>query len=239
MRKILVILMVILAATSYGAVTGIEPDTTSRLDMSSIDVNRIVCPNKSSVTNFVHSEEKGLQLQPSGENLFVKFPVIETESAGRKEKVYYNGSAEVFLSCGSSVYSLILNAKRIPGQTVYLSDTASDMKKAAEYTVSKSYDELMLDLVGAIIHNTVPKGFKLADTDLQETYKDIQITAVKEISGGGFRVRELVLRSDKQVSITDTELIKLKMFKNVKAVAIMSPVFSGTTTAYVVEGVAR
>jgi len=239
MRKLLVILVIVSVATSYGAVTGIEPDTTSRIDMSSIDVNRIVCPNKSTVTNFVHSEEKGLQLQPSGENLFVKFPVIETDSSGRKEKIYYTGSSEVFLSCGSSVYSLVLNAKRIQGQTVYLSDTASDMKKAAEFTVSKSYDELMLDLITAIIHNSVPKGFKLSDTDLQDVYKDIQVTAVKEISGGGFRVRELVLRSDKQVSITDTELIKLKMFKNVKAVAVMSPVFSGTTTAYIVEGVAK
>lgn len=238
-KTVMVFLAVAFSSVAFAAVTGVEPEVTSRIDMSSIDVNRIVCPNKAAVTNVAHSEEKGLQLQPSGENLFMKFPVLEVESGGKKEKVYYSGSAEVFLSCGNSVYSLILNAKKIPGQTIYLADTASDMKKANEYTVSKGYDDLMLDLIGSVINNTVPKGFKLNDTDLQETYRDISVTAVKEIVGGGFRVRELVLRSDKQVSISDTELMKLKMFKNVKAVAVMSPVFTGSTTAYIVEGVTR
>ncbi|MGE4266315.1 MAG: type-F conjugative transfer system secretin TraK [Deferribacterales bacterium] len=237
--RFIILTLLLSSATAFAAVTGIEPEIPAKVELSSIDLNRIVCPNQTSVTNIADSAEKGLQLKASGENLFVKFPVIETENGFKKERVYYNGVAEIFMTCGNSVYSLILSAKKIPGQTVYLSGTASDMKKANEYVTAKSDDDLMLDLIDAIINNRIPKGFRLKETELIEEYKGISISSTKELVGGGYRVRELVLKSDKQVSITDLELIKLKILKNVKAVAITSPVFVGVTTGYVVEGVVK
>lgn len=238
--KGLVVLISVISISAQAAVTGIEPEVPSRIQLSSIDVNRIVCPAGQPVTNYSYSKEKGLVFEHSGENIFVKFPVLETEAYGKKEKAFYSGNAELYLSCGSSVYTLIFEAKKIPGQTVYLSDTAADMKKANEYVSAKSKDDLMLDLIQAIIENRVPRGFKLKDDEHpDERYKDITVSTTKQLTGGGYTVKALVLRSDKQVSITETELMKLKMIKNAKAIAIMSPVFTGITTAYIVEGVAQ
>lgn len=241
-RKLVVGLMAAVMSVysvADAAITGIEPEIPSKVDLSLIDVNRIVCPGKVPVRDVVFSKEKGLIVKPSDDSLFVKFPVTEIDYDGKTVQKLFDGKAELYITCGSSVYTLILSGRRIPAQTVYLSDSASSMKKANDYISSESHDDLMLDLIQALTNNMVPKGFTMEDTNIEEKYKGISVTATKAIEGGGFRARELVLKSDKQVSITDTELLKLSMLKNVKAIGIMSPVFAGVTTAYVVEGVVQ
>jgi hypothetical protein len=132
-----------------------------------------------------------------------------------------------------------MQPKKMPAQTIYLSDTAGRIKKSHEYVSQNDYESLMLDLIQAMIDVRTPPGFVMNDVNLSENYRNILFNTVKTLTGGGYIVKEVILRSDRMVSIADTEFMKVRGFKNVKAVAIMDSSFVGVTKAYVIEGVVK
>ena len=231
----LLLISLLLPVFANAAITGIEPEVVTTVEMSRSDMNRIVCPYP--VTDFATSKENNMTYKISGNNLFIKFPVIAVTNEGELiEKKYFNGYAEVHLVCGDAVYSLILKAEQKKTETVYLSDTAGKMKKANEYVRSKSYEDLITEFIQALIENKQINDFYMDESDEKETYRGIDVSVSRVMVGGGYVVKELILEAKEKISLTDTELLKLKMLNNVKAVALLSPTFSGITKAYVVQG---
>jgi conjugal transfer pilus assembly protein TraK len=216
-------------------VTGIEPEIVTAVEMSNTDVNRVVCPYP--VTDYAASKEKNILLKMSGNNLFVKFPVTAVSKDGQVvETKYFKDDAELFLVCGDAVYSLVMKPKTMKAETIYLSDTKGRMKKTNEFVRSMSEDDLLVKIMESMVTNEPLPDFQIGSSDETENYRGIEVSTVKVMTGGGYTAKELVLKSDKKISLTDTELLKLKILGNVKALGILSPTFTGMTKAYVVEG---
>ncbi|MGE4478639.1 MAG: type-F conjugative transfer system secretin TraK [Deferribacterales bacterium] len=233
--RLLLLLFLLLPVFANAAITGIEPEVVTTVEMSRSDMNRIVCPYP--ITDFATSKENNMTYKISGNNLFIKFPVIAVTKDGELiEKKYFNGYAEVHLVCGDAVYSLILQAEQKKTEIIYLSDTAGKMKKVNEYVRSKSYEDLMTEFIQALIENKPLNDFYMNESDEKESYRGVNISVSRVMIGGGYIVKELILESKEKVSLTNTELLKLEMLSNVKAVALLSPTFSGMTKAYVVQG---
>lgn len=91
------------------------PEVTTQVDMSSSDINRIVCPVD--IKDVIFSKEKGLSVKIAGRGAFVKFLITKKED----KEIYSNTPSELFVICGNDVYSLIVIPKRIPSQTIRLS----------------------------------------------------------------------------------------------------------------------
>ncbi|GAB1534401.1 hypothetical protein ADMFC3_00320 [Geovibrio sp. ADMFC3] len=235
-KLILAVLVTAISVTSYA--DSIEPEKVSRITVSNIEVNRVVCPYP--IREVKYSEETGVKYSASGNNLFIKFPITISELDGKEvSRTLFSGNTELFLVCDEKVYSLIMQPKKVSAQTIYLSDTAGEMKKAHNYVSQNDYESLMLDLIQAMIDVRTPPGFVMNDVNLSENYRNIRFNTVKTLTGGGYIVKEVILRSDRMVSIADTEFMKVRGFKNVKAVAIMDSSFVGVTKAYVIEGVIK
>ncbi len=239
MIKRLILAVLVTALTVLSAVAdSIEPEKVAYVPLSNTDVNRIVCPYP--INDVVYSQEKGVTVKVTDSNLFVKFPVTVVEKEGKEVgKTFYIGNTELFLVCGEKVYTLVMQPKKMPAQTIYLSDTAGRIKKSHEYVSQNDYESLMLDLIQAMIDVRTPPGFVMNDVNLSENYRNIRFNTVKTLTGGGYVVKEVILRSDRMVSIADTEFMVVRGFKNVKAVAIMDSSFVGVTKAYVIEGVVK
>lgn len=238
-------IMKLLLAAIFAALTifsasadSIEPEKVSQIALSNTDVNRIVCPYP--ISDVVYSQEKGITVKATDTNLFVKFPVTVIEKDGQEaSRSLYTGNTELFLVCGEKVYTLIMQPKKMSAQTIYLSDTAGRINKSHDYVNSNDYDSLMLDLIQTLMDVRTPPGFVLKDVNEIESYRDISFNTVRTLTGGGYVAKEVLLRSDKMVSITDTEFLRLSSFKNVKAVALLDTSFVGITKAFVIEGVVK
>ena len=92
----------------------VYPEKATAVELSSTDVNRIICPEQ--VTDYVFSQEKGMTVSVNGRNLFVKYLITLKDG-----KNHYNKTPnEIFITTGGHVYSLITYPTQIPSKTVWL-----------------------------------------------------------------------------------------------------------------------
>ena len=233
-RKLAGLIMILLSATNVFA--EILPEKTTEVTVSNIDVNRIVCPYN--IQDVVYSQEKGLQVKTEGRNLYVKLPIIVKAVNGEvKEKKLFKNKAELFISCGGHVYSLILKPKKIPARTIYLTAPDEDMKKASSFFEKMSFEDAIVELIKRVAEERIPRGFKVEFVNQTIQYKDMEVTFRKKVIGGGVIVKEFIIYSKTPRIIKNTDLLDLKWVENSKtrAIATEDNYFKGFTRAYSVE----
>ena len=77
----------------------VSPEITTQVRLSNSDINRVICPVD--IKDVIYSEEKGLAVNLSGKNAFVKFLVVKKDG----KEMYSMTPSELYFVCdGAGLY---------------------------------------------------------------------------------------------------------------------------------------
>ena len=218
----------VLTLLMMAAPVGAEPppgpipaEVTTAIELSSTDVNRIVCPGP--ISDLIFSKEKGIEGHFSGNNAFVKFGILVEAGAGKQ---YSTTPSELFLNCGGAIYSLIATPKRIPSVTVRLAALpTADLKQNAERYQALPFEKKVLQLIREAYLGEYPESYRVTKEDAEVAVSaDLTVRLIKtiEVEGAGLRLKEYVARpaGGKAVRLTERDFLRPGMGKRIVAVVV-------------------
>lgn len=199
----------------------IPPEVTTEVDLSSTDVNRIVCPG--TINDLIFSKEKGIEGHFSGNNAFVKFGILVEADAGKQ---YSTTPSELFVSCSGAIYSLIGTPKRIPSVTVRLSPpAATDIKQNIDRYQALPFEKKVLQLIREAYLGEYPESYRVTAADAEVAISadlTVKLTKTVEVEGAGLRLKEYLARpaAGKSVRITERDFLRPGMGERIVAVVV-------------------
>lgn len=135
------------------------PDQMSNLRLSNRDVNHVACAG-GEIEDVKFSAEKGLAVEKSGSDAWIKFLVRETDDAGAVTRSYVTQPAEFFVSCNGAIYSLYAEPSDIPAQTVTLAPGASQRARANQDLLGPLVEEeRAVSITLSLLQDRVPASF--------------------------------------------------------------------------------
>lgn len=164
------------------------PEVASQVQLSSSDINRVVCPVD--IKDVVFSKEKGITIKLAGNNAFVKFLVMK-----KNGRDYYSSTpSEIFIACGDNIYNIIAIPKRIPSQTIQLSPGKAGMiKKNASLFGELPFEKKVVTIIKNIYREDLPDSFSTQRVNKQfETFQNLHLVLhrIFTIDGEGLRIKE-------------------------------------------------
>ncbi len=168
------------------------PEITTQVRLSNSDINRVICPVD--IKDAIYSEEKGLTVNLSGKNAFVKFSVVRKDG----KDMYSMIPSELYFVCDNAVYTMIASPARIPAQTVQLTaGRAGTAKKNIEIYGELPFEKKIIAIVKRVYTNDVPDSFtKTVVGRKMDIFKDLDVVlrSTYAIEGEGLRIKEFEVR---------------------------------------------
>ncbi len=171
------------------------PEVTTTVNMSASDINRIVCQEP--IKDVIFSEEKGITVNVSGNNAFVKFKPSRKAAGGGMQTVYSSNPAEFFIICGPSVYSIVAVPKRITPQTVFLS---TGKRRAIEENLDlyagMPFEKKIVDILEQIYKGDISEYFDVKKKNIAfDLFDDLNVLLrqVIIVEGEGLRIKSYYL----------------------------------------------
>lgn len=118
--------------------------------ISKTDINRFVCEN-GEMAGAIYSEDKGIQINRTGSNAFVR--VIPDSHA-------YSLPWELYLMCGKTLYSFIVETDRITPAKVILKDGDAHVADSLEIFKGKDREQNIKDLIQAAYKESWDSNWK-------------------------------------------------------------------------------
>ena len=160
--------------------------------LSNSDINRVICPVD--MKDAIYSEEKGLTVNLSGKNAFVKFLVVKKDG----KEMYSMTPSELYFVCDGAVYTMVAIPGRIPAQTVQLvPGKAGTARKNIEIYGELPFEKKIITIVKKVYTNDVPDSFTETVVGRKmDIFKDLDVTlrSTYVIEGEGLRVKEFEVR---------------------------------------------
>jgi len=170
----------------------VSPEITTQVRLSNSDINRVICPVD--IKDVIYSEEKGLAVNISGKNAYLKFLVVKKDG----KDLYSTVPSELYFVCDGAVYTMIASPARIPAQTVQLTPgKAGTARKNIELYGELPFEKKIITIVKRVYTNDVPDSFTRTVVGKKiELFKDLEVIlrSIYSIEGEGLRVKELEVR---------------------------------------------
>ena len=170
----------------------VSPEFTTQVRLSNSDINRVICPVD--IKDVIYSEEKGLAVNLSGKNGFVKFLVVRKDG----KEMYSMTPSELYFVCDGAVYTMIAIPARIPAQTVQLvPGKAGTARKNIDLYGELPFEKKIITIVKRVYMNDTPDSFtKSAVNRKMDIFKDLEVTlrSIYAVEGEGLRIKELEVR---------------------------------------------
>ena len=202
------IVYILTAVFSAGADVVIPPERLMQVEMSSTDVNRIVCMH-GDVKDIVYSKEKGLSVKVVGSSAFIKFPVFKKG----EELIYSDKPSEIYISCGSAIYSFIAIPEKVPSVTVHLQDRSGRIKKNVSLFRGLAFEDRILKLVRYAYTEEYPDAFVVEDLregpDVEFEGLTLEPRKKVRVDGEGFVLYEYVIVSDYDREVREVDFMVL------------------------------
>lgn len=214
MKKRLGYLLAVLSAffppCAYGSLT-LPPDSMVRVELSSSDVNRIVCEG-GEIKDVVYSKEKGLIVKASGSDVYVKFQVFQKEN----KLVYDEAPSELYITCGESVYSLIAAPVKTPSVTLRLADRKNKVKEGAAVFKGLVYEEKILKFLKMAYMDDIPDVFSIdvpseeaASPEVRFSSVDLRLRRVVKAEGEGLVLKEYRVTPKEDIEVREIDFMSL------------------------------
>jgi conjugal transfer pilus assembly protein TraK len=189
----------------------VMPEIATQVAVSNSDVNRIICQG-SEIKDVVFSKEKGLTVKIAGKNAFFKFHILKKDD----EEVYISTPSELFISCGNNIYNIIAVPKRIPSQTISLSEgKMENIRKNAALFGGLPLEKKVIMLIKKTYRGEAATDFQVKKIAKQfnNIFEDVDVTLqnLVTVEGEGLRLKEYTVRV-KAESKKDSVYIKEKDF---------------------------
>lgn len=218
----------------------VSPEVATQVRLSNSDINRVICPVD--IKDAVYSEEKGVMVNLSGKNAFVKFLVAKKDG----KEMYSSIPSELYFVCDGAVYTMIAMPSRIPAQTVQLVPGKTGMaKKNMELYGELPFEKKIITIVKRVYTNDAPDSFtKTVVGKKMEVFKDVEVIlrATYAIEGEGVRVKEYEVRiaptsTLESISFKESDFLRTDISLHPVAVSVESMTLKKgeTSRVFVVE----
>lgn len=201
--------------------TTVLPEITTRIRLSSTDVNRLVCAEE--IRDLTFSQEKGIEVRIVGKNAFVKF----TATRQGNRTIYSETPSEFFVVCGSSVYNLVSIPEQIPAQVVHLSSSQGDrVRKNLTLFEGMPLEKKALRLIRLAYADELAESFVVRPMRRElDLFAELDLVMTREIlvEGEGLRLRELVARlrpGQPILHLKEEHFLRKELVDNPVAVAV-------------------
>lgn len=151
MFPILLILLLIPAMSNAAQIVKVTEGNPPFVQVSSEDLNHIILPE--AVDKAYTSTEKPVDVTVEGKHVFVKL----------LDHIYHK-PIEVFF-VGDETYSLILVPVHIPAETIIVTNTFADKKKALSWEREYPYEETIKKLISGMATDKVPDGYSVVEVN--------------------------------------------------------------------------
>lgn len=195
---------------AYGSLT-LPPDSMVRVELSSSDVNRIVCEG-GEIKDVVYSKEKGLIVKASGSDVYVKFQVFQKED----KLVYDETPSELYITCGESVYSLIAAPIKTPSVTLRLADRKNKVKESAAVFKGLVYEEKILKFLKMAYMDDIPEAFSIEAPSGEATIPEVRFSSVDlrlrrvvKAEGEGLVLKEYRVMPKEDIEVREIDFMSL------------------------------
>lgn len=226
----------------------VRPDGLQRVVISNKDVNMIMCRD-STITDRTFSEEKPLTYKKSPSSDHIAFIKVLSQKQGN-DVYLHSGEIELYITCGTVVYSMILIPEAINTQKIILEPG----KKAALKTNIKLFSDMPIEdaatsLIDKVQFNSVlPDSFTVINSndtswiDLVAGKKSdkvlpIKVKLIKRVSpdGIGMEVYEYLVFATEDFSLNEFDFAYLT--QNAFAIRLANSQLKkhGVTKAFIVE----
>jgi conjugal transfer pilus assembly protein TraK len=157
--------------------TVIPAEIPTAVELSNMDINRIVCSGP--MTDLIFSQEKGMTGHFSGNNAFIKFKI---EDMGG-EYIYADEQSELFVVCNNTVYNLIVTPTDIPSVTIRLASPKGDsFKKNIAHYKNLPLEKQALQIIREAYDGTYPSSYRVSEPAKVETLSP-------DVDGVGLRLK--------------------------------------------------
>ncbi|MCR4288009.1 MAG: type-F conjugative transfer system secretin TraK [Deltaproteobacteria bacterium] len=195
---------------AYGSFT-LPPDSLVRVELSSSDVNRIVCEG-GEIKDVVYSKEKGLIVKATGSDAYVKFQVFQKED----KLIYDETPAELYITCGESVYSLIATPAKTPSVTLRLADQKKKIKESAAVFKGLVYEEKVLKFLNMAYTDDIPDVFSIEMPSDEDTIPETRFSSVElrlrrvvRAEGEGLVLKEYRVTPREEIEVREVDFMSL------------------------------
>ena len=218
----------------------VSPEITTQVRLSNSDINRVICPVD--IKDAIYSEEKGLTVNISGKNAFVKFLVVKKDG----KDMYSTIPSELYFVCDGAVYTMIAIPAHIPAQTVQLTaGKAGTARKNIELYGELPFEKKIIAIVKRVYTNDVPDSFtKTVVGKKMDVFKDLDVVlrSIYAIEGEGLRVKEFEVRipptsTVQSISYRENDFLRTDVSLHPVAVSVESMTLKKgeTSRVFVVE----
>jgi len=217
-----IVMPVLLAATVQAAYAAspILPEVTTAVELSSSDINRIVCSG--SINDLIFSKEKGLEGHFVGNNAFVKFAI----TVHGDEKKYSTTPTELFVSCNDTIYSLIATPKKIPSVTLRLSPPPTDnFKQNISRYQAMPLEKKVLQLIREAYQGEYPDSYRITEADALVNISvdlSVRLMRIVDVEGVGMCLKEYKVKAtvDEAIQVTEKDFLRAEMGEDIIAVVV-------------------
>ena len=201
----------------------ILPETTTTVNLSASDLNRIICPTE--VKEALTSDEKGLMIKITGKDVFLKYKVGKRSDGTLS---YSATPTEVFVVCGGQTYTMIAFPSRMPSQTIRLSSGREDkLKENQALFAGLPFEKRILRVIKEVFTDSIPETYTVKPrTEVDLTWKGLIISHLRDVDvdGEGMLVREynvsLKPGADNRFRLTEKMFLRKEFTQNPIAVSI-------------------
>ncbi len=206
----------------YGVVVYAERPTT--VELSNRDINRIVCVD-GGFEDYKYSGEKGIVVEASGSDAFVKFQILEIGES----RQYVTARSEFFFRCSGEMFTLFGAPRDMPSQTIFLGGALGHgAKQNAELFNPLSDEERAIEITRHVLRETAPASF--SKTVLDEPYSDGVVAGVDvrrrthyHVTGTGFSAAEFLVRAARDVRLHEMNFAARALGRSIYAITIERP----------------
>jgi len=212
-------LLVLMAGNGH-ADTVIPAEIPTAVELSNMDINRIVCPGP--MSDLIFSQEKKMTGHFSGNNAFIKFKI---EDMGG-EYIYADEQSELFVVCNNTVYTLIVTPTDISSVTIRLaSPKGESFKKNIAHYKNLPLEKQTLQIIREAYGGIYPSSYRVSEPAKVESLSpdlEVTLTQIVDVDGVGLRLKEYAVKSVVQEPVTLSEKLFLtsSVSKSILAVAI-------------------
>lgn len=217
------------------------PDQTSTLRLSNHDVNHVVCEG-GEIEDVKFSAEKGIAVERSGADAWIKFLVKELESEMVATRTYATAPSEFFVTCNGAVYPLYTEPSDIPAQTVILVPGAAQRAKAnTELLGPLVEEERAVSITLALLQDRVPASF----SEVAPLARDFALSSLPtatlherrriSIDGAGLSASEYLVRVSADQRLDERSFLVSPLGDNIFAITLdRSDLHAGDTARLII-----
>ncbi|TKB11255.1 type-F conjugative transfer system secretin TraK [Desulforhopalus sp. IMCC35007] len=229
--------LMIVATGNSLADTVIQAEIPTAVQLSNVDINRIVCPGP--MNDLIFSQEKGMTGHFSGNNAFIKFKI---EDAG-DEYIYADTQSELFVVCNNAVYTLLVTPTDTPSVTLRLASPSGDtFKQNIDQFKKMPLEKQALQIIREAYNGTYPTSYRISESNrIVPLSSDLEATLIQvvNVDGVGLRLNKYLIKSiaQEQVDVDEKIFLSSSISQSILAIAVddhrLNP--GQSTVAFVVD----